>query len=429
MAEVSQRQWRPVVKTHNHLFEAITSFENLIAAVRRAERGKRSQSSVGRFRTNIESEVLELQRQLREKTYSPGAYREKIITRPKERMISAAPFRDRVVHHALCRVVMPLFERRMIPDLYSNRAGKGTHAAIRRCQEFCRQYPYVLKCDIKKFFPSMDHAVLKAIIRRTIRCRSTLWLMDLIIDGSNRQEPVSTVFPGDDLVTAATSRTPTSHLETGTPAERRFGSGLARDASPFHEGRIESGAPSDSQTESRPTGAPVSNRPLSPERRVGLPIGNVTSQWFGCLYLDAFDHWVKEELRCPGYVRYVDDFLLFGRSKSELNDWRAAIAERLVGFRLRLNERKSRGFPTAQGITYLGQRIWPNRRRLCQANVRAARRRLRWNVRQFKLGHLSREALVSRWNSWRGHAMQADTGALVDRVRKELCDALDATGK
>ncbi len=355
------------MKTYNHLFAEITSFENLLAAARRAERGKRQQASVGRFRTNIEAEVLQLQRELRDQTYTPGGYREKIITRPKARLISAAPFRDRVVHHALCGVVMPLFERRMIHDLYSNRPGKGTHAAIRRCQEFCRSHPYVLKCDVRKFFPSMDHAILKGILRRTIRCRATLALLDKVIDGSNRQEPVCNVYPGDDLALAAS-------------------------------------------------------------RRVGLPIGNLTSQWFGCIYLDAFDHWVIAELRCPGYVRYVDDFLLFGNDKAQLAEWRAIVVAKLAEFRLHLNERKSRAFPTAQGVTYLGQRIWRGYRRLCRQNVADARRRLRWNARQYQCGRLSREALLTRWHSWRGHAEQADTGALVQRIRKELREILGATG-
>lgn len=356
------------MKTYNHLFEEICSFENLRQAARRAERGKRTQATVGRFRTNLEAELLQLQRELREQTYTPGAYREKIITRPKARMISAAPFRDRVVHHALCGVVMPLFERRMISDLYSNRVGKGTHAAILRCQALARRHPYVLKCDLRKFFPSMDHGVLKAALRRTIRCRPTLWLLERIIDGSNAQEPVCTVFPGDDLAAAG-------------------------------------------------------------ERRVGLPIGNVTSQWFGCIYLSAFDHWVQEELRCPGYVRYVDDFLLFGESKAQMTQWREELVRQLADQRVRLNERKSRAFPTRQGITFLGQRIWPDRRRLCRANVASARRRLRWNVQQFRRGQLTKEALLNRWHSWRGHAAQADTGALIDRVKKELRETLGATGK
>jgi hypothetical protein len=325
------------------------------------------QDTIGRFRTDLEAELLQLRRELVTQTYTPGAYRETMIDRPKRRMISAAPFRDRVVHHAVCNVVMPLFERKMIFDLYSNRAGKGTHAAIRRAQKYCGQFDYVLKCDVRKFFPSIDHAVLKDTIRQTVACRDTLWLLDKIVDGSNRQEPVCNVFPGDDLSDAAL-------------------------------------------------------------RRVGLPIGNLTSQWFGGVYLTEFDHWVKETLPCPGYVRYVDDFLLFANDKTQLAEWRAAIVQRLTQYRLFLNERKSRSFPTQAGVTFLGQRIWPGRRRLCRQNVADARRRWRWNVRQYQGGNLSKNALLCRWNSWRGHAEQADGAALVEKIKQELRAILGATG-
>lgn len=355
------------MKTYYHLYAEICSFENLLLAARKAEAGKRFQQVIGGFRTNIEAEVLQLRRELREQTYRPGGYREKWIERPKRRMISAAPFRDRVVHHAVCNVVMPLFERTMIHDLYSNRTGKGTHAAIHRCQEFCRRFRYVLKCDVRKFFPSMDHTVLKTALRRTIACRDTLWLLDQIIDRSNPQEPVCNVFPGDDLAAAGA-------------------------------------------------------------RRVGLPIGNLTSQWFGCIYLTAFDHWVKEELRCPGYVRYVDDFLLFSDDSAQLAVWRAELRTKLAGCRLHLNDRKSRTYRTRDGVTFLGQRVWPWRRRLCRENVAGARRRLRWNMRQFKHGRLSKAALLTRWNSWRGHAAQADGAALIEKVRAELRMTLGAAG-
>lgn len=351
------------MKTHGNLFERICSFENLLDAAGRAERGKRFQGNVGPFRSNLEARLLKLRAELLGGNYRPGPYRERVIEVPKRRMISAAPFRDRVVHHAVCNVVMPLFERKMVFDLYSNREGKGTHMAIRRCQEHCRRYPYVLKCDVRKFFPSMDHEVLKGILRRTIRCARTLELLDRIIDGSNAQEPVCTVFPGDDLAEAA-------------------------------------------------------------ERRVGLPIGNLTSQWFGCIYLSPFDHWVKEALGCPGYVRYVDDFLLFAEEKAALRGWRAAVGAELAGVRLRLNEKKSRAHRTRDGVTFLGQRVWPDRRRLCATNVRAARRRLRWNVRQYQRGEIDRDGLVRRWASWKGHAAQAEAEALIAQVGGELREAL-----
>lgn len=355
------------MKTYGRLYERIISFQNLYQAARNAEKSRRFRDSVGRFRSNIEREILRLQDELLTQRYRPGPYREFWISRPKRRMISAAPYRDRVVHHAVCQVVMPLFEKKMIFDLYSNREGKGTHAAIQRCQGFCRRFHYVLKCDIKKYFPSMDHDVLKLAIHHTIRCRKTLWLLDRIIDNSNPQEPVCTLYTGDDLITAAT-------------------------------------------------------------QRVGLPIGNLTSQWFGGIYLTSFDHWVKEDLGCMGYVRYVDDFLLFSQDKEELADWRAAIRGKLREHRLRLNERKSRTYRTADGVTFLGQRVWRGHRRLCRQNVVDARRRLRWNVRQYLRGELSREALRCRWMSWQGHAQQADTGGLLANIRQELIGVIGATG-
>jgi hypothetical protein len=254
---------------------------------------------------------------------------------------------------------MPLFERKMTDDLYSNRDDRGTHAAIRRCQHYCRRFRYVLKCDIEKYFPSIDHAVLKTTIRRTVRCKDTLWLLDAIIDASNQQEPVCAAYDGDDLADAA-------------------------------------------------------------GRRVGLPIGNLTSQWFGGVYLTAFDHWVRESLRCKGYVRYVDDFLLFSDDKGELMRWRSMIVEKLVEYRVRLNARKCRAHRTADGVTYLGQRIWPWKRRLRRDNVATARRRLRWNVRQYSGGVITKAALTCRWMSWRGHAQQADTSGLENRIRDEL---------
>ena len=347
------------MKTHGHLFEEICAFPNLLAAWKRAAAGKRQHDSVGRFSTQMERHLFQLRHELLARTYRPGGYREKIITVPKRRMISVAPFRDRVVHHALCAVAMPCFERKMIHDLYSNRAGKGTHAAIRRCQEFSRRYDFVLKCDVRKFFPSMDHAVLKTEFRQTVRCEGALWLLDTIVDASNAQEPVCAVFAGDDLAEAM-------------------------------------------------------------QRRVGLPIGNLTSQWFGGIYLSAFDHWVKETLRCPGYVRYVDDFLLFSDDKAQLAHWRAAIVEKLCEFRLRLNDRKCRVFQTREGVTFLGQRVWPHRRRILRENVAGARRRLRWNVRQHLRGEITREELSQRWRSWKGHAMQADSIAIIENIRRRL---------
>lgn len=123
------------MRSYANLCGAVCAFENLLSAAKKAQRGKRFQENVGRFNVNLEHELLTLQGELLDKSYQPGSYREFLIYEPKKRMISAAPYRDRVVHHALCNVIAPLFEKTFIFDSYANQVGKGTHRAILRYQQ------------------------------------------------------------------------------------------------------------------------------------------------------------------------------------------------------------------------------------------------------------------------------------------------------
>ena len=222
-----------------NLFDSIASFPALREAAVRAAKGKRTKPGVAAFLANLEKDVLRLERELRSGSYRPGRYTVIEVFDPNHRMVSAAPFRYRVVHHAFCAVTEPIFERGFIHDTYANRKGKGTHRAIARYEKFRDRFRHVLRCDIYRYFPAIDHAILKRDLRRRLACECTLDLADRIIDGSNPQEPVNLHFPGDDLFT------------------------------PF-------------------------------ERRRGLPIGNLTSQFFSNLYLDRFDHFCKEVLRARG---------------------------------------------------------------------------------------------------------------------------------
>jgi retron-type reverse transcriptase len=149
-----------MTRTFKRLYPRIYDFDNLWTAWRRARRGgKRKWPTVASFEVDLEPNLWDLHHDLRDKTYRPGPYRHFMIREPKVRRISAAPFRDRVVHHALMQVTWPVFEARMIHDSYACRVGKGTHRAIDRCQHFARAHPYVLQCDVVQFFPSIDHAL------------------------------------------------------------------------------------------------------------------------------------------------------------------------------------------------------------------------------------------------------------------------------
>lgn len=274
-------------RKHDHLFGEIANFQALTAAAKCAVRGKRRKPGPAAFIARLETEALRLERQLLDGSYKPGRYRRIEIRDPKHRIVSAAPFRDRVVHHALCHVVEPIFERGFIFDSYANRIGKGTHRAVDRYEAFRDRFRHVLRCDIFRYFPAIDHDILKRDLRRRIKCEQTLWLMDRIVDGSNKQEPVNLHYPGDDLWT------------------------------PY-------------------------------ERRRGLPIGNLTSQFFANIYLDGMDHFCKEVLGAKGYLRYVDDFVLFHDDPEVLAAWRVRIARYLEGRRLKLHPRKTMIQPTAE---------------------------------------------------------------------------------
>jgi len=252
------------------LWTGLTSFENLLAAAEAAAAGKRGRPDVAAFLLGLEPEILQLKRELRAGIYVPGEYHTFVIREPKRREISAAPFRDRVVHHALTRTLDPIFEKRFSPYSFACRKGRGTHAALRLAREACARYRYVPQCDIRKYFATMDHAILEDKLARAVKCGPTLALAGKIIAGSNAQEECLLYFPGDDLF---------SRLE----------------------------------------------------RRRGLPLGNQTSQFFANVYLDGMDQFVTRQLRPGAYARYVDDFVLFGESKAQLRQMRAEVMDFLEG--------------------------------------------------------------------------------------------------
>lgn len=181
------------MKTYNNLFQEVCKYENLYDAYLKARRCKNSIAEVLMFGYNLENELLKLQYELENQTYRTGKYRHFIIFEPKERKISALPFRDRIVHHAICSVIEPIFDLRFIYDSYACRKGKGTHAGADRIQKFIRKANnnyYVLKCDVSKYFQSVDHEILKQVIREKIADKKLLQLLDNIIDSAERGIPI-----------------------------------------------------------------------------------------------------------------------------------------------------------------------------------------------------------------------------------------------
>jgi len=315
---------------------------DLLIALQKAVKGKRQKASVIPFLFNQEKELIQLCSELQTQAWRPGGYRTFKIYDPKERNISAAPFRDRVVHHYLCLLIEPIFEKTFIHDSYANRIGKGTHKAINRFQYFARRYPFVLKCDIKKFFPSLDHEILKREIRWRVKDAHALWLCDTIIDGSNPQEEVMGYFQGDDLF------------------------------------------------------SPI-------ERKRGLPIGNLTSQFWANVYMNRFDHFVKEVLQVKGYIRYVDDFVLFANTKMEIHEYQKAITHYLDGIRLQLHPRKTQLYRVQDGVPFLGFRVFPYYRYVLKEKTKRYKRFLKKKIKYYQAGKITPAELENAINAWLGH--------------------------
>jgi retron-type reverse transcriptase len=163
------------------VFDRICSWSNLLLAYRRASRGKRGHDAVAAFEHRLEERLIALRQDLVSGSYRPGRYCSFCIHEPKRRLISAAPFRDRVVHHALCNVVEPLFDRSFVAGSFANRKQKGTHRALAYAQHCARRHRYVLQCDVKQFFPSIDHAILTTTLRAKIDDPRVMDLVALIL--------------------------------------------------------------------------------------------------------------------------------------------------------------------------------------------------------------------------------------------------------
>lgn len=279
------------MKRANNLLEQIADPDNLRLAFWKAQRGKRYSKAVVRYRANLDAHLLQLRQELFDGEVSVGDYHFFKVYDPKERDICAPAFREQVLHHALMNVCHTHFERQQIYDSYASRKGKGTYAAIDRAKGYTRKYGYYLKLDVRKFFGSLHHDVLKQQLRQLFKDEKLCCILSQIVDSY--------------------------------PAE-----------------------------ESR-----------------GVPIGNLTSQYFANHYLSGLDHYIKEQLKSKAYVRYMDDMVLWHDDKQKLKSWAVAIGE-YTECRLKLSLKPLQLNKTERGLPFLGYIIFPHYVRLSQRSKR-----------------------------------------------------------
>ena len=316
-------------------FERLSAFPALWDAWRQCRRGKRGRATIAAFDLDADRHLLALSRALRGGSYRPAPWRLRVIEDPKLRLISAPAVRDRVVHHALLAEIGPCFERGFIAHSYTAGSGRGPHRAVLQHLSWQRRFGFRLHLDIAGYFPSIDHARLSALMRRRLYDPRTLGLIELIL---------------------------------------RSGDQVHRD--------------------------PLAARVLAarcPPPGQGLALGSWFSQWCGTFYLDGLDQFVKRELKIPGYLRYMDDFVLFDDDATRLAEARAAIAEWLAHERgLALNPKHQEVVPGRAPSVFLGYRIT----RAGIAPSRKLRRRMRGRVRA--AAARGEQALIRSIRSYRG---------------------------
>lgn len=352
---------------------SLFTFKALYKAYKECVRTKRGTLNAQRFERDLITHLIDLETSLQNRTYRPGRSLCFAAYSPKMREIFAADFKDRVTHHLLVRALEPLYERKFIYDVYNNRKGKGIHAAAKRAQKFARKYPFFLQLDIKGFFYSLDKHILFKRLYADIT-KSTL---------PDKQEILY-------LANRIIYHDPTH--DVGIKGRREAILTLPPHKSLFHL-----------------------------PKHIGLPIGNLTSQFFANVYMNPFDHFIKRILKVKGYLRYVDDFVLFADSRAELekykNDIKAYLKNQL-GLSLR-DEGVLRS--VEEGMDFLGYIVRPHymlvrRRVVHNYKYKKAQYLTRYEEQKGKMNLAEIKAFLSVQASFLAHAKHANSFNLIQQV-------------
>jgi len=316
-------------------FYQMTMLDNLFLCWRNARKNKTSSLRVQRFDADPLSYLLKIQQRLRDRSYTFGPYKTFTVREKKWRDVVDAPMKDRVVHWMLYSYLLPIWRPRFIHDTFGNLPNRGTHAAIQRLADFCRAEgtEWVLQIDISKYFYAIPHSTLKEKTLRYVGDHDVRQLMCNLIDS----------------------------FCTGSQYDNLF-----HPASPYR---------------------------TTPAK--GMPIGNLTSQLFANIYLNDFDHWVKEKLRIKHYIRYVDDIVILGKSKAELQAICFLLASELNKLGLTVHPKKIRIAHAAAGIPFLGYVVWP---RHVSAGQRI-RRRYHYRLREHEAGVIDRAHALNSYRA------------------------------
>jgi retron-type reverse transcriptase len=347
------------------LQDEIFSYRNIYQCYLECRSKKRNTFNALRFEINAEENIAKLEHELKGHFYHPSRSILFAARKPKLREIFAADFRDRVVHHILVKELEKIWEPIFIHDSYACRLNKGTHKAVLRLQTFLRRITknghvraYYLQLDVKDFFTSIDKNILFELLRKKIENPDVLWLTEKVIFW--------------DCTTSYFRRSPETLLSNIPNNKSLFGK----------------------------------------ENRRGLPIGNLSSQFFANVVLNELDQFAKHTLKAHYYLRYVDDFVLLSQDREELLRWKEEIREFLMKLHLQLHPRRQKLQPIFNGIDFLGYIIRPR--------YILVRRRVINNLKK-KIKELRGipEKLKDSVASYCGHLKWANSHRLTQKIFKE----------
>ncbi len=322
------------------LYDQLCSYDNLELAFKKARKRKTLKPYVIEFEEYLHENLLQLRNELLFQTYKPQPLKTFILRDPKTRKISKSHFKDRVVHHALCNIIEPIFDKTFIHDSFANRLGKGTLNAIKRFDFFKKRASrnnkktcYVLKADIRQYFDTVDHGILLSLIQKRVKDKRILSLIATILVNHKTKEV-----------------------------------------------------------------------------GMGMPLGNLTSQFFANIYLHELDRFVKHHLKAKYYIRYVDDFVILHQSKNQLKQYKEKINNFLKNhLALTLHPVKSTILTLPKGVGFLGFRIFFHHHLLRKKNMNRFERRFNQLSKNYKEEKVDREKVVERFEGWLAYATHANT--------------------
>lgn len=330
-------------------FQKLIDFGNLYNSCQVSLKGKGKKKSAVKFNVMALEHLCVMKRQLLSRTYRISPYSEFIVTEPKRRIIKSGSFKDKVLQHCLCDyVLLPKMRDEFITDNYAGQIGKGTLFGLDRLSDSLLEFytkhgnnGYILKCDITKFFYSINHDLMKKSIREYFGDDGIQWVCDLFVDSVD----------GD-----------------------------------------------------------------------GLPLGNQSSQVFALIFLNGLDHFIKEELKCEYYGRYMDDFYLLSESKEYLQHCLEQIKLYLCDLKLTLNS-KTEIVPMSKGIRFLGFHTYLTDegkvvRKLNGDNKRQIKKKLRTYAKLVQNGLMTRDKFNEIYSSWRNHASHGNCFKLLCEMDK-----------